>query len=197
MTDEISFPPLFEVPPRQLEAQKAHLLSAIASEPERRRSALPTLARLRLPFAVPAAAAICAVALVVVVLTGGQTRRGNGTVVNPAQSPPLALRYVRRNGVLTAIPLTVTAFKDAKVRLKVVRGTTQPRAVFERGGRVHKLIPSKRRGRSVARFAWSIVLRPNDWNGGCKHARYRVEVLIWEPHAGTESNSTSFFSCRS
>jgi hypothetical protein len=64
MTDEISFPPLFDVPRHQLEAQKQHLLSAIASEPERRRLALPTLPALRLRFAVPAVGAVLAAVLV-------------------------------------------------------------------------------------------------------------------------------------
>lgn len=84
MTDEISFPPLFDVPPRQLEAQKQHLLSAITGEPERRRLALPSLPQLRLRFAVPVAAAVCVAAVVAVVFTGtlggSSAHRPNSTV---------------------------------------------------------------------------------------------------------------------
>jgi hypothetical protein len=47
MTEEISFPPLFEVPAHQLDTQKRHLLAEIAREPERLRFSAPSLPRHR------------------------------------------------------------------------------------------------------------------------------------------------------
>lgn len=196
MTDKSSFPPMRDLPPGRHELRKQHLLVEIARTSDSRRLWWRGVRPVRPLVTVPVAAAICVtvIALVVPGLLGRQESKGN---VNVAQPSPLTLRYVRRHGVLTAIPLTVAAFsRGATAQIRVVRGISHPTVVFERSGRVRKAIPSTWLGRSILRFAWPLVLRPAAWNGGCEHARYRIKVLIKEPHAGTALTSTSFFSCR-
>lgn len=68
MTDQISFPPLLDLSPGELEAQKQHLVSEMAHQRER----WPRVLRvppLRLRFVAPAVAVICA-AVAAVVFTG-------------------------------------------------------------------------------------------------------------------------------
>lgn len=69
MTDQISFPPLHDLSSGELATRRQHLLSEIRRAPERRRFSLPTLPPLRVRFAVPAVALICA-AVAAVVFTG-------------------------------------------------------------------------------------------------------------------------------
>lgn len=76
MTDQIPFPPLHDLSPGEHETRKQHLLSEIRREPERRRFSLPAIPRLRLRFALPVAAAVCAVAVFALVFTGAFGRSG-------------------------------------------------------------------------------------------------------------------------
>jgi hypothetical protein len=92
MTDQISFPPLLDFSPGELEAQKQHLLSEISMEPQRRRSWLPTIPPLRLRFAAPAVAAVGVAAICAVVFSGAlgsshrplpNERPGTGDLATP------------------------------------------------------------------------------------------------------------------
>jgi hypothetical protein len=112
MTDQISFPPLLDLSLSELDAHKQHLVSEIAQHPERRRLSLSGLPLLRLRFAVPAVAAICA-SVIAVIFTGalggadhpnqsvgGRSSIGSGgagdllvplpTLAHPLGIPPLA-----------------------------------------------------------------------------------------------------------
>jgi ABC-type Fe3+ transport system permease subunit len=197
MTDKTSFPPLRDLPPGRHDLRKQYLLAEIARESNPRRlSWRGSLGPIHPLVAVPAAAAICVmvIALVVPGFLGHSGSKGN---LNVAQPSPLTLRYVRSDGVLSAIPMTVTALsRGATAQIRVVRGTKHSTVVFERSGRIRKAVPSTWLGRSIMRFTWPLVLRPAAWKGGCGHARYRIKVLIKEPHAGKALTSTSFFSCR-
>jgi hypothetical protein len=62
---EISFPPVHDLSPSELEIRKQHLVSEIRREPERRLS-LPTIPQLRLRVALPAMAAFGAAACAVI-----------------------------------------------------------------------------------------------------------------------------------
>jgi hypothetical protein len=66
---EISFPPLHDLSPSELDRRKQHLLSEIRREPERR-SPLPTIPQLRLRVALPAMAAFGVAAACAVIFTG-------------------------------------------------------------------------------------------------------------------------------
>src|SRR5213080_1881408 len=66
---EISFPPLHDLSPGELEIRKQHLVSEIRRQPERRLS-LPTIPRLRLRVALPAMAAFGVAAACAVIFTG-------------------------------------------------------------------------------------------------------------------------------
>jgi len=69
MTDQISFPPLHDLPHGELAVRKQHLLGEITREPGRRRLSTRRLPPVRVRLAVPAVALICA-AIGAAVFTG-------------------------------------------------------------------------------------------------------------------------------
>lgn len=99
MNEEISFPPLFDVPPGQLEAYKQHLLSEIGRDQERprlfRRVVTPLRLRVALPSVALIGAALCAVVFTGA-LGGAKTHVANGGsasligsgVTNTLSGPP-------------------------------------------------------------------------------------------------------------
>jgi hypothetical protein len=89
MTEEIAFPPLLDLPPAQLEAQRHHLLSEI-SRSERlgvslRRS---TSARTGLPRLVLGGACVVAIALVIIGMGSLATRRRYRRALGPLALTP-------------------------------------------------------------------------------------------------------------
>jgi hypothetical protein len=106
---EISFPPLHDLSPGELETRKQHLLSEIRPQPDRRLS-LPTIPRIRFRYALPAVAAVCAAAAFAVIFTGafGGSRHhgkplvgslGNGSINGlplPTLAHPLPLPFARQ-----------------------------------------------------------------------------------------------------
>jgi len=83
MTDQISFPPLLDVSPGELEVQKQHLLSEITREREKTRLSLPGIPRLRPRFVVPAVAVIGAAAIAVALVSTSGGGSPGGTVAAP------------------------------------------------------------------------------------------------------------------
>lgn len=79
MTEQISFPPLLDLSPSELQAHKQHLVSEIAQQPEPRRLSLPGLPSFRLRFALPAIAAVGA-AVAAVIFTGTLGGGATGTL---------------------------------------------------------------------------------------------------------------------
>lgn len=220
MTDEIFFPPLFDVPQQQLEAQKQHLLSAIASQPERRRLALPSLPRLRLRFAVPVLAVIGAAAFAVVFTgtlggSGGQrTTYGSGASSlngssgtnarvggHPLGFMPINLNITRNGQAITSIAVTVnSSVADATLQLQVLRtqdsacpacSSAQHQVVFQEQVPMNNIAsPANGPPGTVALSTWSGTISPSDWDGGCQNAFYSVAPTI-VPKGSSFDNSSS------
>jgi hypothetical protein len=85
MTDQISFPPLHDLPAGEVALRKQHLLAEIAREPDSSRPKWLNVPPLRLRFALPAVAVICAAVAAVVIVSGGS----NVPVTRTSSTPPL------------------------------------------------------------------------------------------------------------
>jgi hypothetical protein len=215
MTDQISFPPLLDLSPGELAMRRQLLLSEIRREPERRRFSLPTTPPLRLRFAVPAAAAICAVFAAVVAtatFTSGPAHKAPPTAsLHGDQSPgPMRINYVHSGGALSSIAVTLTPnVANASVQLQVVHsdatsyaeayaGSTQ--VVFQEQAST-TASPASSFGLST----WSGTLSPSDWSGGgCQSGLYQIKWVAVQPGTsfanasaapGNEVGASELFSC--
>lgn len=200
MADRHSIPPLRQLPAVQLDARRDHLLTEINHES--RRSPLKGTPR-RLVVLGACAIAAAAIASALALSLGGSSTpdlSGRGSSLRGEPFPyRIRLRYVRRSGVLVAIPLTVKApYINASVRVKVVRGPRPLETVFEHSAPMHDIAHPSRFG---MRSTWSSVLRPVQWRGGCQHAPYKIEVFFRRGGPSRRSfaarfENGSFFRCR-
>lgn len=201
MTGQISFPPLLDLSPGELEAQKQHLVTEIAQQPERRWSSLPGVPPSRLRFALPVLAAVGAAVAAVVftgALGGGRTTvhavtqtLGGPPVVRGLQVPFMGLSaqdYKFSGGKLSSIALTVRSanITDATMQLQVVHsdsssvadarsGSTQ--VVFqEQAAMTNNGAPAP----DAAHATWSGTLSTSDWKGGCQAGLYQIQTAVYQ-----------------
>lgn len=204
MTDQISFPPLFDLSPGEIEAHKQHLVSEIAQHPERRRLVLPSVPPLRLRFALPAVAAVGA-AVAAVVFTGtlggsaktvtGSLGGGPTTTTSPVtrgmQVPSFGMSgpdYKFSGGTLSSIALTVRTdnFADATMQLRVLHSDSSSVADARSGSSqvvFHEQAPMTNTGATApdaAHATWSGTLSTSDWQGGCQAGLYQIQTTVYQ-----------------
>jgi hypothetical protein len=222
MTDKMTFPPLRDLPPSRHKARKQHLLSEIVRQPERRRLELPRIARLRLRYAVPAVAVICA-AVGAVVFTGalgGSTTNATGNSSGRVGSPrggqplgfmPINLDFTRSGQAITSIAVTVnSSVPDGTLQLQVLRGSpygpdSGRQVVYqEQVPMTNVATPSNGPSGTVALSTWSGTLSPSDWDGGCQNASYAVAFAVVpagtafeNPLPSTHEGWSEWFTCSS
>jgi hypothetical protein len=207
MTDQISFPPLHDPSPGELERRKQHLLSEIARDAHPRRRPSFALAPRRL--AVVGAGAALAVAGVAALVITTQAPQSPSTVSSSSHSAmppgfqPLALTFASGAQGVSSINVTVNSpISDASLQIQVFRsdasppdqGETQspadPQVVFQEQIPMTNISsPATGPGGTVALATWSGVLTTSDWTGGCQNALYQVVAEIAAP-----SGSYSSFS---
>jgi hypothetical protein len=208
MTDQISFPPLLDLSPGELQAHKEHLVSEIAQQPERRRLSLPVVPPLRLRFALPAVAAVFA-AVAAVIFTGtlgdasknatgtrGGTPTQTGTlgtppVVRGMQVPSFGLSgpdYKFSGGTLSSIALTVRTdnFADATMQLRVLHSDSSSVADARSDSAqvvFHEQAAMTSTGATApdaAHATWSGTLSTSDWQGGCQAGLYQIQTAVYQ-----------------
>lgn len=208
MTDKISFPPLLDLPPGQLQARKAQLLSEIAHEPEKPRHWLPSFAspRVRNVSLAGAAAGLAAagVGLTIAFSGSGPTRThqvgGNaplGITLTP-DAPAIG----------SSVHITVASWEsDASLRLQVLRDAnapgTQPsndsaQVVFDEQVPMTNTTIDSAAGGGKPGAAWSGTLSTTDWSGGCQtSASYSIEATITDDSTGSREalDQSRWFSC--
>jgi hypothetical protein len=103
MTDQISFPPLLDLSPGELQAHKQHLVSEIAQQPERRRLSWPSARSSRLRLAVVAVGLIAAAAVGFGLssLVQGSGRQRSGPAGNQGFGPNVGGPGALRPGITT------------------------------------------------------------------------------------------------
>lgn len=107
MTDGISFPPLLDLPPDSLEAQKQHLLSEIKREPETRRRVPAQLRRPKLAGVALGCGAAVAAAVIGVFIVGTATTGAHSP--QTSSGSPLNLPFP-----MPTVAKPLPAFADAK-----------------------------------------------------------------------------------
>jgi hypothetical protein len=201
---------LHDPQPGELERRRQHVLSEITREPESRRLSWLSLPPLRLRYAMPAVAVICAGAVSAVVFTGALG--GKQPVVVPAHPmayDPLNLVFTRdASGALTAISVTANAaLLDATASIQVIHGhvdtpadVTPSQVVFQEQVPLTNIAsPASGPPGTVALSTWSGSLSPNDWTGGCQSGSYQVSVSVSPVHPTQveqdESALSESFTC--
>ena len=222
MTEQISFPPLHDLSPGELERRKQHLLSEIRREPEWRRLSLPTIPRLRLRFALPVAAAVCAATVGAVVLSGALggsgTHRPGQTAWSAQGTPDAAFPWLTTNvnrsgqGVASVNATVQAPWPGATAQIYVIRnpnyeqvqGDGSGLTVGPDGGQIvfqeqTSLTDLTARPNPPADDRWSstVTLNPSQWDGGCQNAPYGIYVLIGHPSDPKNSaqSGSSWFTC--
>lgn len=223
MTDEISFPPLRDLPPGRHQARRQHLLSEIRREPAPRRPLAAMIPRFRLRFALPAAAALGVAAVCAVVFSGALGRSGTHPPSNSGvwsaydlqnAAPPFSamnLNFNRAGQGITSIDVTVNAATVGGTALvQVVRGAAADISQTSlAGGKVvfrqqvaMSTIASPRSGPpgTEALSTWSGTLSSSDWGGGCQNDRYVITVEVSPAHPTREAQGewveSGWFTCR-
>jgi hypothetical protein len=216
MTEQISFPPLHEPTPSELQRRKQHLLSEISCAPElgrlarARRAASLTHSWSPIRFSrarvviLATSAIVCAAASAGVYVVATQdspkspahtaTRGGTSSAIVPAQPlvSPLRLDFTRSGSVITAVAVDVNApIPNAMLQLQVLRGTTERQVVFqEQLPMTNATPPTGSSTGAVAYSSWSGVLNPSNWTGGCQNASYTVSITV-VPQSGGSNSSAS------
>lgn len=208
MTDQISFPPLLDLSPTELQAHRQHLVSEISRQSERRRLSLTGLSPLRLRFALSALAAVCVAAVCAVVFSGAlggsvthsttsrSTWSSQHTNFRPSRAKsrpmgfmPTTLNFTRNGETVTSIAVTVnSSVPNATLQLQVLRtedlkcpacSDAEHQVVFQEQVPMTNIAsPSNGPSGVVALSTWSGNLSPSDWQGGCQNARYSVATEI-------------------
>jgi hypothetical protein len=220
MTDQISFPPLHDPAPGELERRKQHLLSEISREPERGLLWLPSIPPFRLRFALPAIAVVCAAvgAVITTNVIGGSHESSlprTGTTqsgVSRGLPPflPLTVSFTRSGQTVTSIAVSVkSGTADAALQLQVVhsdasepqQATNDPtsQVVFQ------KQLPMTNTGSAAPETPlseWSGTLSPSDWTGGCADGLYSIRAVVVpsgssydNPSPGSSNAETAWFTC--
>jgi hypothetical protein len=203
MTDQVSFPPLLDLSPGELDAHKQHLISEISQQPERRRLSLPVVPPLRMRFALPAVAAVCA-AVAAVIFTGtlgGSSRTGtrggaptqtdHAPVVRGMQVPSFGVSepdYKFSGGTLSSIALTVRTdnFADATMQLRVLHSDSSSVADARSDSTqvvFHEHAAMTNTGATApdaAHATWSGTLPTSDWQGGCQTGLYQIQTAVYQ-----------------
>jgi hypothetical protein len=123
MTDEISFPPLRDLPSGRLEARRRHLLSEIARTEE------PQRPRLRIAALAGAAASLAVVGAVLgIVLSGGSGAKASVLLVRSVRGPNWTPATVAGSGATVTELASLTSSPVAKT--EVVGGTGSQQALL-------------------------------------------------------------------
>lgn len=210
MTDQITFPPLHDPQPGELERRRQHVLSEITREPERHRLSWPSVPSLRLRYAIPAVGVVCAAAVAAVVFTGALGGKQRTVVpAHPMMYEPLSLSFTRdSSGALTSINVTASsAFLDQTANIQVIHGyvatpqdATPSQVVFQEEVPLTNIItPASGPPGTVALSTWSGTLSPSDWTGGCQSGTYQISVSSSPVHPTQveegESALSGTFTC--
>ncbi len=177
-----------------------------------RRLSVPPL---RLRFALPAVAAVCAAAVAAVVLTatlGGGNTVSHGKPSN-AVFPWFSMNVNRSGQAVSSVDATVRApWPDATAQISVVRNPDFEQQQFVNGKLVSgpggqivfqtqtsltNLTSNPKPLPADDRWSSTVTLDPSQWDGGCQNAPYAI--VVFTDHPSDPKNSAQsgswFFTC--
>ncbi|HEX5173783.1 MAG TPA: hypothetical protein VFV91_06525 [Gaiellaceae bacterium] len=209
MTNKISFPPLLDLPPGQLQARKEQLFREMTREPEKPLYRLPifTSPGFRIAALAGAAAGLAAAGIGLTIAFSGGAPIGTH---RPGGNAPLGITLSPdAPSIGSSVDVTVASWTpDASLRLQVLRDANAPgtepsvdsaQVVFvEEVPMTNATIDSAPGGGGKPGATWSGTLSTSDWSGACQaNAVYSITATVLNNSTGarTALDESRWFSC--